>query len=799
MADDEELDELPVISHKAEILEHVRKYQVTICISETGSGKTTQIPQFIVDAVGDAAAATAATATTAVVAVTQPRRVAAITVAQRVASERRCRVGDEVGYVVRFDDCTSTRTRIKYMTDGILVRECLQDATLSRYAVVMLDEAHERSLSTDILLGLVKSACQRRPELRVVVTSATLDSDKMSRYFDGCPVLNIPGRVFPVDIYHSKMTQTMTAAGPSSSAYVEAAVDTVMKIHSNPNQDHGHILVFLTGSDEIERACRMIRARLADLPRDDYDGGVDMVVLPLYASLPTDAQQSVFRKPQAPGRRSNGDDGGFVRKCIVATNIAETSITVPNVRFVVDSGFVKQKTYDPARHLESLVVVPISQVAAAQRAGRAGRTAPGQCYRMYSSACLQAMMPETVPEIRRSHMGNAVLYLKALGIHDVLGFDFLDPPSEAQMLEALVLLHMLGALDAAGAVTALGRAMAALPLDPHASRMLLAAAETGCANAAAAVAGVLSSENIWHTPPRGNTELVRAAEAAHAALRSPLGDHVTYLHVMQRFDEAGGALQWCERHFLRHRALRTAATVRDQLLDELHKTNFSGVGAAAGGNAPPPPAPVAARGPGAAPGRELDLSVVRAVAAAYFCNAARKSANSDKIFHAVPLNAASSSSSSSSSSSAHDAADGLHLMQLHPSSALVSFTAADAAVAAGGRMEYAVYQELVQGGGRPCMKHASWVPTDVLRRARQQYQALAYPPALSGRAPPPPTTTGDADADGAAGSNSNSRKRDASALDSTAAATAQGDAAAAAAAQEKIASAKARFLARKGR
>ena len=736
------------------------------------------------------------------VAVTQPRRVAAITVAQRVASERRCRVGDEVGYAVRFDDCTSARTRIKYMTDGILVRECLQDATLSRYAVVMLDEAHERSLSTDILLGLVKAACQRRPELRVVVTSATLDSDKMSHYFDGCPVLNIPGRVFPVDIYHSKMTQTMTAAGPSSSAYVEAAVDTIMKIHGNPNQDHGHILVFLTGSDEIERACRMIRARLADAP---HDNDVDLVVLPLYASLPTEAQQSVFRKPQTSGRRDGDGAERFVRKCIVATNIAETSITVPNVRFVVDSGFVKQKTYDPARHLESLVVVPISRVAAAQRAGRAGRTAPGQCYRMYSSACLQAMMPETVPEIRRSHMGNAVLYLKALGIHDVLGFDFLDPPSEAQMLEALVLLHMLGALDGAGAVTALGRAMALLPLDPHASRMLLAAAETGCAGAAAAVAGVLSAENIWHMPPRANAELVRAAEAAHATLRSPLGDHVTYLHVMQRYDEAGGALQWCERHFLRHRALRTAATVRDQLLDELKKANATSavalgaqlqaqVQAQALAHVPPLPAPVVARGPvigpaGPGPGRELDLCIIRAVAAAYFCNAVRKSANSDKIFHAVPLGPASSSSSSS-----HDAADGLHLMQLHPSSALVSFTSADAAVAAGGRVEYAVYQELVQGGGRPCMKHASWVPTDVLRRARQQYQPLAYPPALSGRAPPLPSPL---HADGLAGSAS--RKRDASALEGHTAATAGADAAAAIAAQEKVDSAKARFLARKGR
>ena len=303
--------------------------------------------------------------------ITQPRRIAAITVAQRVADDRGVRLGkdthqtcscqnsysfkkktgSEVGYTVRFDDCTDLETRIKYMTDGILIRECLSDKYLSKYGVIMLDEAHERSLNTDILFGLLKETCRVRPSLRVLITSATLDSDKFSLYFDNCPVIRIPGRIFPVDIYHSKTKQVMTANGPSNNSYIQSAVEVVMKIHCSKENQDGHILVFLTGQDEIEKACSLIRqAVIAE--REDEDGGNQrggdsqertassgsiLLVLPLYAALSTDAQRKVFMRPEAlltPQQRSQVAAGAKVRKCVVATNIAETSITVPQVRFV---------------------------------------------------------------------------------------------------------------------------------------------------------------------------------------------------------------------------------------------------------------------------------------------------------------------------------------------------------------------------------------------------------------------------------------------------------------------------------
>jgi HrpA-like RNA helicase len=291
------------------------------------------------------------------VAVTQPRRVAAMTVAERVSWERRSTLGrGEVGYAVRFDDKSSPQTRIKYMTDGILVRECLFDPDLSKYDVLMLDEAHERSLNTDILFGLVKDVCTRRSDIKIIVTSATLSEEKFSKYFNHCPVLFIPGRIFPVDIYHSKMKQIVTTSGPSNHAYIESAAHLACKIHTSEGE--GHILVFLTGQDEIDQACNMIHSKLqSEFP---FMEDRELLVLPLCSSLPNAAQVKVF---EAVSRiATGGSRRKFIRKCIVATNIAETSITVSNVRFVVDSGYVKQKTYNPDKHIESLVVVPISKV-----------------------------------------------------------------------------------------------------------------------------------------------------------------------------------------------------------------------------------------------------------------------------------------------------------------------------------------------------------------------------------------------------------------------------------------------------
>jgi ATP-dependent RNA helicase DHX8/PRP22 len=490
-------DVLPVVEFKDEILSMVRENPMIIVIGETGSGKTTQIPQFLLDSDGPWSKK--------MIAVTQPRRIAAITVAQRVADERKCALGSEVGYAVRFDDKTTEETRVKYMTDGILVRECLSDKYMSKYSVIMLDEAHERSLNTDILFGLLKAAVKARKDLRIIITSATLDSEKFGDYFSNCPIIRVPGRVFPVDIYHSKTRQVMTASGPSNKSYIQSTVDVVMKIHRK--DEEGHILIFLTGEDEIEKACSLIRTACQQEDMPDRD----LIVLPLYSALSNEDQNKVFKSAtslQQKDKYGQRDEGKHIRKCVVSTNIAETSVTVPHVRFVIDAGYVKQKTFDPTRGMEALIIVPVSKISALQRAGRAGRTDSGQCFRLYSSECFNNMADETVPEIKRMNLSNTILYLKALGVRDVLSFDFIDRPSEDQAVQALVELHTLGALDDCGDITSLGRNMSQFPLEPSMSKVLIesASSDNDCLQEVIIIAAMLSVESIWYRPQRSKQE-----------------------------------------------------------------------------------------------------------------------------------------------------------------------------------------------------------------------------------------------------------------------------------------------------
>jgi ATP-dependent RNA helicase DHX8/PRP22 len=455
-----DFDVLPVEAFREEILETLRNHQIMICIGETGSGKTTQIPQFILKAgllneenIDDSIKEPSNESKKVVhlkrkMAITQPRRIAAISVAKRVSEEVGCELGEEIGYIVRFDDMTtSDKTKIRFMTDGILIRECLSDPLLSSYSIIMLDEAHERSLNTDILFGLLKDICRKRKDLKLIITSATLDADKFSSYFHACPILQIPGRTYPVDIYHSKTKQIMTANGPANNTYVQSAVDVVLKIHEK--QDDGHILVFLTGQEEIEKACLLLKQTLKEYKNLSEKSHLfidrELIILPLYSALSNEEQIKIFQKPHlllekdshnnmtshfftrivplpSPANKGRVRDrsnslngtssiipdefqGKILRKCVIATNIAETSITVPHVRYVVDAGYIKQKVYDPSRGMESLVIVPISKISALQRAGRAGRTASGQCYRLYSSECFDNMMDETIPEIQRTNLG----------------------------------------------------------------------------------------------------------------------------------------------------------------------------------------------------------------------------------------------------------------------------------------------------------------------------------------------------------------------------------------------------------
>lgn len=545
---------LPIRRYADDIRKAVAANDVVVVIGETGSGKTTQLSQILLEA---------GLAKNGLIGVTQPRRVAAVTVARRVAEECGAQVGGLVGYAVRFEDRTSDTTRIKYLTDGTLLRECLTDPMLSKYEVVILDEAHERSLNTDILFGLLKKvvAIRERP-LKLVVTSATLDGEKFSEYFGGCPVFNVPGRCFPVDIIHSREDH--------GHDYVAAAVETVVMIHTS--QPPGDILVFLTGQSEIEKAVQSINAAVCGLPAGSAG---DLLVLPLYASLPPEMQLRVF---------GAGPEGA--RRCIVATNVAETSITVEGVVYVIDSGMVKQKHYHPGSGMDSLDVVPISRVQATQRAGRAGRTRPGKCFRLYTKLHYDSQMPDaSLPEIQRSSLAGAVLHLKALRLPlDVLAFDFLDPPAKGGLEEALRRLYVLDALDKDGDITQLGRAMANMPLEPDLARALLAAHELGCLDEMVTVAAMLSAEHVFaggHGPDVGNGLAPGGGGAGgrgggagdggagrddlRRLMRECQGDHILLLRLYQLWQAGGCSREFCRGYGLDLRGMNFARDVRRQL------------------------------------------------------------------------------------------------------------------------------------------------------------------------------------------------------------------------------------------
>ena len=378
-----------------------------------------------------------------------------MSVAKRVAEEMDVTLGSTVGYTIRFEDKSSHQTRLKYLTDGMLLRESMIDPMLSKYNIIVLDEAHERTLSTDILFGLLKEILPKRPELKVVVMSATLNAERFQHYFTGSPLVDVPGRVFDVEVIYTK---------EPVKNYYSATVQQVCDIHQN--EAPGDILVFLTGEEEIENACADCQEEI-----DGMDNVGDVMILPLYSSLPPQQQNRIF--DDAPPVNKAGKPG---RKIIFSTNIAETSLTIDGIVYVVDPGFSKQKVYNPRLRIESLLVDPISRSNAKQRAGRAGRTRPGKCFRLFTErSFLKDLKENAYPEIQRSNLSSVVLYLKKLGINDIVHFDYMDPPSPETLMRALEQLNYLGALDDEGNMTEIGYKMSDLPLDPVMSKCVLAA------------------------------------------------------------------------------------------------------------------------------------------------------------------------------------------------------------------------------------------------------------------------------------------------------------------------------------
>ncbi|CAJ2658903.1 unnamed protein product [Trifolium pratense] len=536
---------LPVYKYRNAILYLVETHATTIIVGETGSGKTTQIPQYLIEA-GWAAGGR-------LIACTQPRRLAVQAVSSRVAQEMGVKLGDQVGYTIRFEDVTNQdETVLKFVTDGVLLREMMNDPLLTKYSAIMVDEAHERSISTDILLGLLKKIQRRRPELRLIIASATIEAKSMADFFrprkkrrepeneeNGLKVepaiLSVEGRGFNVQI---------NFAEEPVQDYVQAAVSTVLLIHER--ESTGDVLVFLTGQDDIDAAVHLFNEEI----QTNRKRSSGLVVLPLYSGLPRADQELVFT-PTARGKR----------KVVISTNIAETSLTLEGIVYVVDSGFSKQRFYNPISDIENLVVAPISRASAKQRAGRAGRVRPGKCYRLYTEEYfLNHMSNEGIPEIQRSNLVSCVIQLKALGIDNILGFDWPASPSPEAMIRALEVLYSLGILDDDAKLTSpTGFQVAEIPLDPMISKMIIASSQLGCSEEIITIAAALSVQSIWISA-RG---IQKESDEAKLRFAAAEGDHVTFLNVYKGFHQSRKSSQWCHKNFVNYHAM--VVEVREQL------------------------------------------------------------------------------------------------------------------------------------------------------------------------------------------------------------------------------------------
>ncbi|KAG6394384.1 hypothetical protein SASPL_144968 [Salvia splendens] len=565
----------------------IRENQVIVVVGETGSGKTTQLTQYLHED---------GYTNNGIVGCTQPRRVATMSIPKRVSEEMETELGDKVGYAIRFEDVTGPNTVIKYMTDGVLLRETLKDSDLEKYRyafhefkVVLSSACCDNScvdsfsssscsiivmsLSTDVLFGILKKVVARRRDFKLIVTSATLNAQKLSDFFGNVPIFHIPGRTFPVQTLYSKTP---------CEDYVEGAVKQAMAIHITSAP--GDILIFMTGQDEIEATCYALQERMEQLASKKE--APKLLILPIYSQLPADLQAKIFE---------NAEDGA--RKCIVATNIAETSLTVDGILYVIDTGYGKIKVYNPRMGLDALQVFPVSRANADQRAGRAGRTGPGTCYRLYTeSAYLNEMLPSPVPEIQRSNVGNVVLLLKSLKVDNLLDFDFMDPPPQENILNSMYQLWVLGALNNVGDLTDIGWKMVEFPLDPPLAKMLLMGKQLGCIDEVLTIVSMLSVPSVFFRPK----DRVEESDAAREKFFVPESDHLTLLNVYQQWESNHCRGDWCNDHFLHVKGLRKAREVRSQLLDILQTLRI----------------PLMSCG--------LDWDVVRmAICSAYFHNSAR--------------------------------------------------------------------------------------------------------------------------------------------------------------------------------
>ncbi|MFN0133975.1 MAG: ATP-dependent RNA helicase HrpA, partial [Phycisphaerales bacterium] len=515
--------ELPVAQKRDEIAAAIRDHQVVVVCGQTGSGKTTQLPKICLE-LGRGIRGS--------IGHTQPRRIAARSVAERIAEELGTRHGDLVGSKVRFGDRTGPETLVKLMTDGILLAETQGDRLLLQYDTIIIDEAHERSLNIDFLLGYLRQLLPRRPDLKIVFTSATIDPLRFSKHFNDAPVIEVSGRTYPVE------TRYRPTDDDRDNDAILRAVDELA--HEGP----GDVLVFLPGEREIREAAEDLRKHHPP----------NTQVLPLYARLSNAEQHRVFEAHSG-------------RRIVLATNVAETSLTVPGIRYVVDTGIARLSRYSPGSKIQRLPIEAISQASADQRAGRCGRVAPGVCIRLYSEDDLRTRPAFTDPEIVRTNLASVILQMKSLNLGPVEQFPFIDPPDHRLVRDGYDTLLELGAIDEENHLTELGRRLAKLPLDPRLGRVILAAAEEGCLAEVQPIAAMLATQDPRDRP----IEKQDLADAAHAEFRDETSDFLAILNLWRAWRDRGEHLtssklrKWCQERFLSFVRMREWDSTHEQI------------------------------------------------------------------------------------------------------------------------------------------------------------------------------------------------------------------------------------------
>ena len=524
--------ELPITSRKDDIVQAIRQNQVVVLAGETGSGKTTQIPKMCLEA---------GLGIEAKIGCTQPRRVAALSISRRIAEELNVQWGREVGCKIRFDDRSSPDTYIKLMTDGILLAETQADPLLCEYNAIIIDEAHERSLNIDFLIGYLKSLLVKRHDLKLIITSATIDTEAFSAAFNNAPIIEVSGRMYPVDVVYAPPT----AAGEDAAeiSHIDAAVAAVETILCEPGS--GDVLIFMPGERDIRETSDLIEGRFSN----------DAEVVPLYGRLGAGDQQRVF----APS---------FRRKIVVATNIAETSLTIPGIRYVIDAGLARISRYNPRTRTKRLPVEPISQSSANQRKGRAGRVRDGICIRLYSEEDFAGRPAFTQPEIQRANLAEVILRMKAYHLGEIETFQFINPPTPAAIQNGYVLLQELGALNEKRELTPLGLDLARLPIDPTLGRMLLQSQHEHAPRELLIIASGLSIQDPRERP----ADQKEAANAAHRRFLDPRSDFLTLLNIWNTVQEQwdilktqGQRRRFCRTHFLSYLRIREWQDLHGQL------------------------------------------------------------------------------------------------------------------------------------------------------------------------------------------------------------------------------------------